>query len=282
MRNEKLKLGLVLGGGGARGFAHVGVLKVLERAGIAVDLLAGTSMGGIIGASYAAGLSVEQIEQALLTNADRASVASMVDFRPSRHGLVRGDRMYNTIADAIGKERTFEDLAMPLAVVAVDARSGCEVLLNKGNIADAIRATMSVPIVLTPVERENMTLVDGGVLNNVPVSVARGMGADIVVAVDVMPDFSRNTPGQPLVEPPVNPSGMPAFMKEAFHYLYLMISAMTRLRLAECPPDVLIRPNVPQEIDILFGLERAEEIIAVGEVATEASLPHILELLASA
>lgn len=282
MRNEKLKFGLVLGGGGARGFAHVGVLKVLERAGIAIDLLVGTSMGGIIGASYAAGLSVEQIEQELLAMSGRSSVASMVDFRPTGRGLVRGDRMHDYIANAIGKEITFEDLAIPLAMVAVDARSGCEVLLNNGNIADAIRATMSVPIVLAPVEREDMILVDGGVLNNVPVDIAREMGADIVVAVDVMPDFSRNTPGQPLVEPAINPPMMPEFMKDAFHYLYLMISAMTRLRLAENPPDVLVRPNVPPEIDLLFGHEHAAEIIAVGEVAAEAALPRILELLASA
>jgi len=277
--DKKPKLGLALGGGGMRGLSHVGVLKVFDRAGVNIDMLAGTSMGGVIGALYAAGLTVAEIEEEALSLANRASVRRLIDLRPSFRGLVRGERIYNHVAGAIGEETTFEELKWPLAMVSVDARSGCEVLLDKGKVVDAVRATISIPIIFEPVERDNMILVDGGILNNVPADVARSMGADVVVAVDVMPDFSRNTPGQPLVEPPIDPPSLPDFLQEAFHIEYLMISAMTRLKLAGNPPDILIRPDIHQAIDLLIGYERAEEIIGIGEEAAEAALPAILEKL---
>ena len=281
MAEKKLKLGLALGGGGMRGLSHVGVLKVLDRAGVNIDLLAGTSMGGVVGAMYAAGLTMAEIEEQALSLSSHAAVRRLIDLRPSFRGLVRGERIYNHVAEAIGEDTTFAELKRPLAMVAVDARSGCEVLLYKGKVVDAVRATISIPIVFEPVERDNMTLVDGGILNNVPADVARSMGADVVVAVDVMPDFSLNTPGQPLVEPPIDPPSLPDFLQDALHIEYLMISAMTRLRLADDPPDILIRPDIHEAIDLLIGYERAEEIIGMGEAATEAALPAILEKLKS-
>ena len=143
-----------------------------------------------------------------------------------------------------------------------------EVILNEGKVVDAVRATISVPVIFKPVERDNMILVDGGILNNVPTDVAKGMGADQVIAVDVMPDFSQNTPGQPLVVLPIDPPSLPTFLQEAFHIEYLMISAMTRCKLQANPPDVLIRPDIPAEIDLLIGYDRAQEVIDIGEQAT--------------
>ena len=265
--NDK-KIGLVLGGGGIRGLAHIGVLKALEGSGTVVDLLAGTSMGGVIGSMYAAGMSVEQIEREVLAIANTGSVRRLIDIRPSYRGVVRGERIYNLIADTIGPEIKFADLDQPMAMVAVDARSGCEVILNEGKVVDAVRATISVPVIFKPVERDNMILVDGGILNNVPTDVAKGMGADQVIAVDVMPDFSQNTPGQPLVVLPIDPPSLPTFLQEAFHIEYLMISAMTRCKLQANPPDVLIRPDIPAEIDLLIGYDRAQEVIDIGEQAT--------------
>lgn len=275
--NDK-KIGLVLGGGGIRGLAHVGVLKALEGSGTAVDLLAGTSMGGVIGSMYAAGMSVEQIEREVLAVANTASVRRLIDLRPSYRGFVRGERIYNLIADTIGPEITFADLDQPMAMVAVDARSGCEVILNEGKVVDAIRATISVPIIFKPVETDDLILVDGGILNNVPIDVVKGMGADSVIAVDVMPDFSQNTPGQPLVIPPIDPPSLPTFLQEAFHIEYLMISAMTRCKLEANPPDILIRPNIPAEIDLLIGYDRAQEVIDIGEQATLDVIQDIVAL----
>lgn len=277
--SKEKKVGLVLGGGGLRGLAHIGVLKALEGAGVEVDLLAGTSMGGVIGAMYAAGMSVEQIEKEMLSHTNTAGMRRLIDIRLSYRGLVRGNRIYNMIADTIGAQITFADLDLPLSVVAVDGVSGCEVLLDSGKVVDAVRATISVPGIFEPVEKEGMVLIDGGILNNVPTDVARNMGAKVVIAVDVMPDFSRNTPGQPLVEPAIDPDSLPSFLREALHVEYIMISALTSAKLREFPPDILIRPQISPEVDLLIGFEHAEEVIAAGEAATLAAAFDILDLL---
>lgn len=281
VENNK-RVGLVLGGGGVRGLAHIGVFKVLEKASISVDLLAGTSMGGVLGAMYAAGMSVSQIEQEILERANAAALRRLIDFSLSYRGFVRGGRIYNLLTEVLGNDITFADLELPLSMVAVDARSGCEVILNEGNVVDAVRATISVPGVFLPVERDNLILVDGGILNNVPTDVARQMGADVVVAVDVMPDFSRNTPGEPLVEPPIDPPSLPTFLQETLHIEYIMISALTRYQLQASPPDILIRPDIPAQVDLLIGVERAAEVIAAGEAAAQQSLPQILTVLGRA
>ena len=275
---NELKIGLVLGGGGIRGLAHVGVLKALQGAGVKVDLLAGTSMGGVIGSMFAAGMSVQRIEQEVLAIANTASVRRLIDIRPSYRGFVRGERIYNLIAGTIGAEITFADLELPISMVAVDARTGCEVVLNQGKVADAVRATMSVPVIFKPVETDDMILVDGGILNNVPTDVARSMGADVLIAVDVMPDFSLNTPGRPLVVPPIDPPSLPTFLQEAFHIEYLMISAMTRCKLQAHPAEIVLRPDIPAEIDLLIGYDRAEEVIAAGERAALNVIQDILAL----
>ncbi len=196
-------VGIALGGGGARGFAHIGVLKVLEREGIFPRLVAGTSMGGVIGAMYAAGLSATQMEaEAVKATSRRADMIRAIDVSVSQTGLVRGARIYDYIAGVIGLETKFSDLRRPLSMVAVDLNTGREVVLHSGRVADAVRATISVPGVFRPVEIGRLRLVDGGMLNNVPVDVVRKMGADVVIAVDVLPSFTQNLPGvAPVVEP---------------------------------------------------------------------------------
>ncbi|MFN2124575.1 MAG: patatin-like phospholipase family protein [Candidatus Promineifilaceae bacterium] len=273
------RIGLVLGGGGMRGLAHIGVLKALEEAGIKIDMLAGTSMGGVIGSLYAAGLSVAEIETKVLELTTSASIRRLLDIHLNYRGFVRGERIYNLIADTIGPDITFADLDLPLKMVATDVVTGCEVILDQGKVVDAVRATISIPFVFKPVEQANMTLVDGGILNNVPTDVARKMGADIVIAVDVMPDFSLNTPGQTLIEQPIDPPSLPNFLQETFHVVYIMISAMTRLKLEAYPPDILLRPAIAPEIDLLLGYDRAEEVITAGEQAALQAMDAIQGLL---
>jgi len=273
------QVGLVLGGGGMRGLAHIGVLKALEEAGVRIDMLAGTSMGGVIGSLYAAGLSVAEIEATVLELTNSASIRRLLDIHLNYRGFVRGERIYNLIADTIGADITFADLDLPMKMVATDIVSGCEVILDQGKVVDAVRATISIPFVFRPVDQENMTLVDGGILNNVPTDVAREMGADVVIAVDVMPDFSLNTPGKPLIEQPIDPPSLPNFLQETFHVVYIMISAMTQLKLGAYPPDILLRPEIPPEIDLLLGYDRAEEVIAAGKQAALQSMDAIQGLL---
>lgn len=276
------RIGLVLGGGGARGLAHLGVLRVLEREGIPVDCIAGTSMGGLMGALYAAGVPLDKVEAELHRLSDIKEQLRLVDLNISATGLsVRGRSVYNFMADLLGEELTFADLRLPLAMVAVDIRTGRQVVLQGGLVIDAVRATISVPGVFMAVDMGDFRLVDGGVLDNVPVDVARDMGAARVIAVDVLPSFSRNVPGVQPVETGLQLPFAPFQLNEIYHVLMIMLAAQTESRLQDYPPDLLIRPAVPPNITLLTGFNRAAEIVAAGEAATEAALPAIRGLMSA-
>jgi NTE family protein len=259
--------------------AHIGVIKVLEQAGVPIDLITGTSMGGMIGAIYAAGVSPAQIEEEALRRGKTWELLKLVDLRLSQSGLLKGNRIYEELAENLGPDLTFADLRVPLAVVAVDMPTGREVVLREGNVIDAVRATISVPGVFIPVQLGPYRLVDGGVLNNVPVDVARAMGADVVIAVNVMPDFSRNQAGQPPVVGRLEAPGLPRPLRALWHIQMIMISALTELQLEATPADVLIHPELPTDMDLFVGFDRPAEAIAAGEVATKAALSRLQALL---
>ncbi len=275
------RLGLVLGGGGARGLAHFGVLRVLQRENIPIHCVAGTSMGGLVGALFAAGVPAERVEEEVLRLSRVTEQIRLVDVDLSAAGLsIRGRRIYNFMADLLGEELTFADLLRPLAMVAVDIHTGREAILQGGLVIDAVRATISVPGVFMPVDLGDYRLVDGGVLDNVPVDVARGMGATHTIAVDVLPSFSVNVPGRDPVETGLQLAFAPRQLSEVYHVLMIMIAAQTENRLRQYPPDLLIRPVLSPSITLLSGFNRAAEMIAAGEAATEAALPAIRALLA--
>ena len=151
LKHLRKKLGLALGGGGARGLAHIGVLKVLDREKIAIDVIAGTSMGGIVGALYAAGFSGERIEaEVLRISRSRLELVKLIDLRLGAAGLLGGGRITEMLTALLGADLTFADLRMPFAVTGVDIVSGREVDLSEGNVVEAVRATMSVPGVFPP------------------------------------------------------------------------------------------------------------------------------------
>lgn len=284
MHNRIPILGIALGGGGARGFAHIGVLKVLQQAGIFPQLVAGTSMGGIVGAMYANGMSAQQMEATVKqVTGSTTDIIRAVDLNLSlaKTGLMRGARIYDFIAKVLGPETTFAQLRRPLALVATDVVTGREVVLDSGRVVDAVRATISVPSVFTPVERGAMRLVDGGMLNNLPVNVVRHMGADLVIAVDVLPNFQANTPGQPPVVAPMQPRRTPRTYRELWHIVTIMISASTEAHLQRWPADVLLRPDLPADMDMLLSFDRSGEAIAAGEAAAEAALEQIQRVVNS-
>ena len=277
---EKGKIGLALGGGGARGLAHIGVLKVFERHGIPIDLIAGTSMGGLVGALYASGVKPEDMEKEMVRRGRVTEWVKLVDFTISTRGIVKGARIYDHLAMLLGKDLTFDDLRLPLSVVSTDLRSGREVVLQQGKIVDAVRATISIPLVFLPVERDGMKLVDGGVVNNVPVSVARQMGAQKVIAVDVLPAFGQNQPGETPVVQPLKTPGVPQPMRDTWHVILVMISELTAMRLREDRPEFILRPNLPTNTDVLVGFDRPGDIIRLGEECAEAALPDLRRALA--
>lgn len=273
------RIGLALGGGGARGLAHIGVLKVLQREQIPIDVVTGTSMGGIVGAMYAAGLPIEQMEAEALKHGDIGQIFKLVDLRLIGNGLLGGQRIKNLLAEMLGADTTFADLRLPFAVVSVDYTSGREVVLKEGKLVDAVRATMSVPGVFEPVELDGCHLLDGGVLDNVPVDVARELGAEKVIAVDVLPNFRLNEPGQAPIVPPLKPRGMPKAYRQLWHVELVMIAALTEFRLKAAQPDVIIRPELPVDMDLLTSFDRPQEAIECGEHAAEAALTQLRTLL---
>jgi NTE family protein len=183
--SDRAKIGYALGGGGARGLSHIGVMKVLEEHGIYPDVIAGTSIGALVGALYASGLRAGDIERAL--RLDLRRLAMLADVRLSLSGLVQGKRVTSALKSFLG-DLTFADLKIPFACVATDIVNGQEIVLRTGLVISAVRASISVPGLFTPVKVRGRYLVDGGLVNMVPVSTCRDMGAEYVVGVNVIPD----------------------------------------------------------------------------------------------
>ncbi|MDT3682273.1 MAG: patatin-like phospholipase family protein [Trueperaceae bacterium] len=175
-----ISVGLVLSGGGARGFAHIGVLRALERAGAKFDVVAGTSMGAILGAIYARGASADDLYELAKHTAWR----DVVDLS-LKTALLKGDRLGAFLAEVL--PATFEELELPLAVVATDIESGEEVVMSDGDLVSAVRASASFPGAFEPVHVGGRTLADGGIVNNLPVNAAGWLGANRVIASDVTP-----------------------------------------------------------------------------------------------
>lgn len=275
MFRRKPRLGLALSGGGARGLAHIGVLKVLEQEGIKPAYIAGTSMGGVIATAYAFGLNSAQMEEEALKLSKLSSILSFfVDPSLPWKGLIEGkkikDYFYKWVGDA-----TFAEARIPLALVAVDLKSGEEVVMQEGKVVDALRATISVPGIFTPYTCNGKILVDGGVLNNLPADVVRQMGAEVVIAVDVAVELNQLDWKQPRL--PF--SQIPEVFAALWRTVEVMEKEIRTRRLREARPDVLIKPRLDRDITVLTGFNRVADIIKAGEDAAYEHLPRIRNLL---
>ncbi|MDX1530763.1 MAG: patatin-like phospholipase family protein [Rhodothermales bacterium] len=279
-RGGRPVLGLVLGGGGARGLSHIGVLKVLEREGLEPDVLAGASMGGLLGAAYASGVRAERLEQEILNLSRASKLIRLADWIPTVRALFSGRKFEAFLTKQMGADLRFGDLRRPLALTTVDLHSGREVVFTEGSVVAAMRATMSIPGVFAPVEHGPYRLVDGGILNNVPVDLARELGAEVVVAVDVLPYFSENRPGEPAAVDPLEPPLLPRGVRDVWQAAFIAVSALTECNLDRTRPEVEIRPALPTDVTLLYGFTRAEELIAAGAAAAEAALPDLRAALA--
>lgn len=272
------RIGLALGGGGARALAHIGVLKVLVQAEIPIHLVSGTSMGAILAAAYAVGYTPQEMEARALEFSSMRSMMRLVDIHPPRRGLMQGNRVRSYLANLLGEQRCIEELRLPLGINAVDLNSAEEIIFTRGPLLPAVLASMSVPGLFAPVEIDSYRLVDGGVLNNVPVNIARQLGADVVIAVDVENALQRST-SMPDVRPARPPVPMPDLFNQFYHLIMVITVEATRQRLKESPPDLFILPPLPREIDVYRGFPRAREAIAAGEQAARESLPAIQKLI---
>jgi len=257
------KIGLALGSGAAWGLAHIGVLEVLEREGIPVDMIAGTSTGAAIGALYAQGKDTSQIKK-LTLDLGWKKLAPLVDPSLPKTGFIKGKKIKDLLAVLIGGDIKFSDLRIPFACVAADIMTGEEVVINHGSVLEGIRASISIPVIFTVVKWKGRYLVDGGLVNPVPVSVLRQMGADFIIAVNVIPAV-RDRAQQ--VEKVKEPHIISVIMQS----LYIASYSLVRSSLEGA--DIVIEP---QMADITYGdFYRAEECILQGALATQGSIPEI-------
>jgi len=291
----KTRIGLALGSGGARGSAHVGVLKVLEENDIKPDVIAGTSMGAQIGGLYAAGMSTGDLVDTW-QSISFAKVARTLLPTVPWSGWSSGSSILNTVHRLIG-EIKIEDLLIRYGAVATDLETGLPYTITKGEVAKAIRASLSVPGLFTPVWIDGHLLIDGGVSNPLPVNTARQLGADIVVAVDVLvppqeahvsgipiPDYHERILGivKGMGSAPAKGNSSSRFSPSVFGVLFQMSTIFQKrvsdLSLQVDPPDVLIRPDFSPNPPCYSN---AGSGIKAGEQAARRALPKILKLLRS-
>ncbi len=299
------RVGLALGSGGARGAAHVGVLKVLEREGIKISAIAGSSIGAMVGGAYAAGVALSRIEEEWLTTSRTKLLRSFLPTFP-RTGLSSGAGLRRYLREILGDVR-IEDLPIPFAAVATDLDMGEPVILRSGALVEAIRASTAIPGVFQPVRWEGRLLVDGGMVEPLPVRVCRELGAEIVIAVDTNPAPRPTTSqtrrpwmalSQTLREGLLHRPWVPTSLAEVLHEYgqerpmtrplpgifeilnqsaAILVQEILRLKLLLDPPEIYIRPKFREERSYL----RAKENIRAGEEAMEEALPQLIQALQS-
>jgi NTE family protein len=232
MAKERKKIGLALGGGGAKGLAHIGVIKILEKYGIPIDFIAGTSMGALVGGWYAAHRNVQSLEK-IFFEIDENEILSVRKVARKKDGILFSDKLVIKDLDDGFYGRRIEDLSIPFKAIATDVVSGEEVILDKGDLYEAINASIALPIVFKPVRIDGRILMDGGFANPVPADVVRKMGADYVIAVDVSSKWLN------VEDEATKPQKISSLVSKAFSALEYQI-AQRILKDA----DIIIRPAV--------------------------------------
>lgn len=292
---QKPLIGLALGGGAARGWSHIGVIRALEQAGIKPDIVCGTSIGALVGALYAAG-ELDRFEQWVL-GLKVSDVLSYIDVSLNS-GLLKGEKLMEFFRrDYV--DQSIENLSIPFAAVATSLKTGAEVWLRDGSTLEAVRASIAIPGLFEPSLKDGLILVDGGLVNSVPVSLARAMGADFVIAVDLSAgilgkniDFDqrkdksndKSVGWMARVQDGLDvmiaefgqkePSTL-SMLDVITSSINIMQIRITRSRMAGDPPEIIVAPHLAH-INLL-DFHRAKEAIKEGEQAMNATLPLLIE-----
>lgn len=297
--HRKRKIGLILGSGSARGWSHIGVIQALEEAGVKPDIVCGTSIGALVGAAYAAG-EIEVFKKWVL-ELNMSNVLSFMDIRLNG-GLLKGEKLMSFFKNHF-MDRNIEDLKLPFGSVATSLTTGNEIWIREGSAIDAVRASIALPGLFTPVIQGQEILVDGGLVNPVPVSLARAMGADILIAVDLNSDligrYFYNPPQPPfsfgnnasewlrkiqqnlgkpgnLPEETTAQVKKPSLLEVIASSVNIMQAQITRSRMAGEPPHIIISPQLAHLG--LLDFHRAAEAIEEGRHAVEICLPALNKL----
>ncbi len=280
----KTKVALVLSSGGARGFAHIGAIRVLLDHGFEITSVAGTSMGAMVGGIFATGRLATYLKW--LETLDKKTMLSLVDFTISADGIIKGHKVLEQMQELI-PDINIEDLPIPYAAIATDIHNRQEKVFNRGSLFEAIRASISIPGVFTPVKTDGMVLVDGGVVNPLPLNRITRQAGDILVAIDVNGPSILRSAKETLNKPHKNNHELKLLelmrigqinllnRKKEEQYTYyqlltqsarLMLQRITDLTLQLYPPDLLVR--IPMNAFGTFHFYKYHEIIAAGEKAT--------------
>ncbi|MGH8679358.1 MAG: patatin-like phospholipase RssA [Burkholderiales bacterium] len=294
---RQFRIGLALGSGSARGWAHIGVIRVLEEAGFVPDVICGTSIGSLVGAAYAAD-ALEPLEK-WTRSLTWQSVLGFLDISVSG-GLIKGARLIEYLSTHF-KDRDIKQLQRPFGAVATELQTGGEVWLVDGSLIQAVRASISLPGLFTPASVDGRLLVDGGLVNPVPVSLCRALGADFVIAVDLTADLvsrrAKPKPARTSAGSSAQPASMfdriqariasalasgnanksPSMLEVMAAGINIMQVQITRSRLAGEPADVLITPRLADLA--LLDFHRATQAIEEGRRAAQLALPQLSSLL---
>lgn len=297
------RIGLALGGGIARGWAHIGALRRLHQLGLEPDLICGTSMGALVGGFYLAG-KLSELEE-LVRALTRFRMVRLLDFAVPQNGIIGGRRMFREMEKIVG-ELHIEDLPRPFAAVAAELATGHEIWLSRGHMLDAVRASVSLPGIFKPVKRDGRWLIDGALVNPVPVSVCRAMGARMVIAINLTGDTMGGIPvidrrssngngnGADYDGPERRGNGNarlgpamrqlldtdqeePNFFGTMASSFTILLDRITRSRLAGDPADLTVAPRVGH-IGLL-DFHRAEEAIEEGAKAVDRIVPELIEVM---
>lgn len=262
----KRKIGLALGSGAARGLAHIGVLSVLEKEGVPIDMIAGTSIGALIGALYARGKNADRIKD-LVIELGSKRFSLLADPALPKTGLIKGQKVKNVLKSVIGNI-DFRDLKLPFACVATDINSGEEVVIRQGLVWEGVMASGSIPVILPVFKWQGRYLVDGSSVNPVPVSLLKRMGADFIIAVNVIPDVDSRVE---LANEGHTEAKAPNIFSVIMQIINIPIYRVVEYSLSGA--DVVIEPQVASIGH--FDFHRTQECILKGESATQASVLEI-------
>ena len=267
---KKKKVGLVLGSGGARGLAHIGVLKVFEENGIEIDMISGASIGALIGALYSAEMNSKKLKKDALS----MNLNKLFDYTISRSGFIKGKRIENFLDERLGNLK-FKDLKIPLYVTAFDIDNNQEIVFNRGNVAKAVRSSISIPGVFFPTRNGGKNLVDGGVVDPLPIEILKKKGADIIIVVNVE-EFEGKPPIEATARRSDKKHAFPNILKVLQSASNMMTHENCEFELLKNKADVVICPRV-SKINMM-DFHKAKKAIRRGQRAAKKSLRQIKRL----
>jgi NTE family protein len=283
MDNQKQKIALVLSSGGARGVAHIGVIEELLNQGFEITSLAGSSMGAVVSGLYALG-KLDDYKEWLL-KLKKADVFNLLDFTFSKSGIIKGDKVFSAIKKFI-PDRCIEDLDIPYVALATDIINEVEYVFDKGSIYEAMRASVAIPSLFLPVEKNGIILVDGGVLNPLPIKYVKRTAGDILVAVNLYANIHEKEINHVdylnvYTEPQINDDEHDKILKKPGYFKLLdytsqaMVNKLAELAIEIYKPDIMI--NIPRNVGNTFEFHKAEKFINNGREAAKIGIAEYFE-----